>query len=377
MSSTSKARLIRSGLLSMRSLRDPTFQEDVNGGTAAWANDYFWGGYPRDPTEIPYSWLSPPARFRPDQARNVATITRSNGSSVRWSDRASVASSIGERPFTASIDSAVVDDPYNLATWIVDNYLQPRQRNPQLGLNLNARTSVECWRLLEREIGDRISITDAPGSDQQLVTNPWFETNTAGWLATGCTLSTSPVWSRSGSSSLLLTPDGVTANIFAEDTNRPVIAGASYTVDGWLFSPGGWPSVGISVNWYSGPTTYLSTSSSNAAIVAKVSERRRNTYVAPAGAVYARIHPVATGTPSGADVLYADEITLTGPDGNLRPWPAGVTELVIEGIANQISGDQRWLIWNTAPLIGAAAGQAGPWFRADESLVTGTDKLAW
>lgn len=184
--------------------------------TVAWT-DYLWGGFPPAATEIPYSWLSRPARWRPEQPRNVATVTRSGGSVARAQSTASV-TAIGERPYAATVDSKVADDPRVYAAWIVQYYTDVRQRMPQLTLNLVARSDVECWRILEREIGDRISITGAPAS-----------------------------------------------------------------------------------------------------------------------------------------------------------WPDGVTELVIEGVTHRIGQDVRWVVWNTAPVIGSAAGVAGPWFRLDVSRTDGTD----
>jgi hypothetical protein len=197
----------------------PSVRPSEGAATVAW-RDYMWGGHPPAVTEIPYDWLTAPARWRPDQPRNVATVTRAGGSSARAQDAASV-DAVQERPFTATVDSQVVDDPRNYATWIVAYYTDVRQRMPTLTLNLVSRTDVECWRILGRSIGDRIRIT---------------------------------------------------------------------------------------------------------------------------------------GTPVGANA-----------------WPDGTTELVIEGVEHRIGGDTRYVVWNTAPVIGAAPGEAGPWFRLGESFTDGTD----
>lgn len=221
MGSTGKGRLIRSGWLTMQALRTPTFQETINGGPDGVGNDYFWGGYAPPPTEIPYTWLTPPARWRPDQPKNVAAVSRVSGATAYARDAASI-DAVGERPFTASVDSSVVDDPVNYAESIVGTYAAPRQRMPLLRLNLLERTPTERWRILSREIGDGIRITGVPAT-----------------------------------------------------------------------------------------------------------------------------------------------------------WPDGVDRLVIEGVANDVAADIRYVTWNTAPLIGAAPGRAGPWFRTDESLTDGTDRLAF
>lgn len=141
----------------------PPARPSEGAATAAW-HDYVWGGHPPPVTEIPYAWLSPPARWRPEQPRNVATVTRSGGSAARAQSTASIAA-VGERPFSATVDSQVVSDPQAYAQWIVDYYQDVRQRMPTLTLNLVGRTDVECWRILGRQIGDRIRITDAPTGD--------------------------------------------------------------------------------------------------------------------------------------------------------------------------------------------------------------------
>jgi hypothetical protein len=376
MASTGQGRLIRSGMASPQAMRYPVRQETVNGsGLAAALGDYWWGGYPPTPTQIPYSWLSPPARWRPAPPANTAAVTRTGGETARSVNRTSVAS-IGERPFTATLNTTVADDPYNFASYITTFYSDPRQRMPEIALELAGRTPTECWRILSRKIGDRISITGAPNAAVQLVANPWFESGISGWTATGCTLAQSATFSRSGSFSLRLTPDGVTANSFAEDDRRTVVPGATYVVDGWLFSPGGYSAAGISVNWYRSDGSYDSTSASVSALVAGVSDHRHHTFTAPATARYGRVHPVQTGTPAVGNVLYADEVTLTGPDGTRPTWPDGVTELVIEGIAHGYGSEGgRTVAWKTAPVIGAVAGVAGPWFRLGESMTGGTDLM--
>lgn len=48
-------------------------------------------------------------------------------------------------------------------------------------------------------------------------------------------------------------------------------------------------------------------------------------------------------------------------------WPTGATELLVEGITHQIQADVRLVTWNTSPVVGAEAGQSGPWFRRDDS----------
>lgn len=69
-------------------------------------------------------------------------------------------------------------------------------------------------------------------------------------------------------------------------------------------------------------------------------------------------------------VTQGRRIRLTDAPGS---WPTGATELVVEGVTHQFTGDLRIVQWNTSPVIGAAAGVAGPWFRYSTSRWNGTD----
>lgn len=221
MSSTGKGRYLR-GLRPWADLvRLPDMaSQDRDARTIA--QDLYFGNLPPAPTLIPYSWLTPPARFRADQAINRAKVSRSGGetayaSSTTSSDEYGVWA--GSTTLTVPAGSS---DPANLAAHLVATYAAPRMRMPGLTLNLATRSTVECKRVLGREIGDRITITGAPAT-----------------------------------------------------------------------------------------------------------------------------------------------------------WPAGATELVIEGITHTITVGTRLVAWNTSPVIGAAAGEVGPWVRADQSQITGSDTWAF
>jgi hypothetical protein len=199
---------------------------------AAAMNDWFWGGGPPTPVQIPYAWLTPPVRFRPDPAYNVTTITRTGGAQAFNRDPDSV-DAFGETEFTATLDTAVEADLGALGSHILRFYATqpgdvPRTRAPQLVVNLllvelmAGRSGL--YTVLDREIGDRIAIA---------------------------------------------------------------------------------------------------------------------------------------GTPVGAATA----------------WPQGTTSLVIEGIEHRVATDTRYVLWNTAPVIGASPGVPGPWFRLGASRLGGADTL--
>jgi len=378
MSATGKGRLTGFELAD-EDLLDPTSTSCIDSPLATITNDYLWGGFPPTPTRIPYSWLTPPARWRSDQPRNVAQVTRTGGSTARATSVASV-TAVGERPFAAMLSSPVIADPQAYATWIVGNYTAPRQRMPQLRLNLFSRTAVECWLILEREIGDRISITGAPGEDVQLLSNTGFEMTASPWTAQNGTVAQSALFPRAGTGSLLLTPTGGISVVNALSELVPVAAGSVYATTAWVVSPLGWAGgVTTGVNWFLAGN-FVSTIFGTAVPVTAgtMTQLPVEMFTAPAGVDAGQLRIRMSGTPAATDLLYIDEPSVTGPDGTRNPWPDGVTELVIEGIAHSAAGDTRTVTWNTAPVIGASPGVAGPWFRADESRTdTGSDLLAF
>lgn len=56
-------------------------------------------------------------------------------------------------------------------------------------------------------------------------------------------------------------------------------------------------------------------------------------------------------------------------------YPTGASELVVEGIRHEMDAAVRDVIWNAVPVIGAELGEAGPWFRLDETVLGDTDEL--
>jgi hypothetical protein len=54
-------------------------------------------------------------------------------------------------------------------------------------------------------------------------------------------------------------------------------------------------------------------------------------------------------------------------------WPAQCASLFVDGISHTIGLDVREVVFTCSPLIGQAAGQVGPWFKADLSTAGGSD----
>lgn len=133
---------------------------------------------PPAPVQIPYTWLSPGLRGRPDKPLTTAVVAQDSGvTAERFNNNA--LTEYGDNPFELTMFTDGVDDPANLAEFVLKYYATqpgqvPRTRFPSLTVVLNGRTVAEQWRLLGLKQGDRITITDAPstwpaGTTEQVV----------------------------------------------------------------------------------------------------------------------------------------------------------------------------------------------------------------
>lgn len=84
------------------------------------------------------------------------------------------------------------------------------------------------------------------------------------------------------------------------------------------------------------------------------------------------------------DLLYrtdAERLLVLGVARNKRikltglptEWPTGADTLIVRGISHTIALDRRVVEWVTSPVVGAAAGIPGPWFRWGSSSWSGSD----
>lgn len=124
------------------------------------ALDWYWAR-PAYVSEIPWTWLSGPLRFRPDPPLNAAAVSTSGGATSYATDQDSI-DKRGQRSFTHTTYSDNEKDAANLAAFIVAYYRNPRVRLAQSVLILNKRTPGEIRLILDLEVGDRIRITDTP-----------------------------------------------------------------------------------------------------------------------------------------------------------------------------------------------------------------------
>jgi hypothetical protein len=122
-------------------------------------NDWFWGGGAPDATLIPWTWLSMPMAFRADQPINSAAITGGNTAIATATAAASVAA-YGNFPVSGNLSSILPGDAASYAAMLIAYYANPLLRCPTWTLDLTQRTAdEEKWRILGREIGDRVTLT--------------------------------------------------------------------------------------------------------------------------------------------------------------------------------------------------------------------------
>lgn len=200
---------------------------------------------------------------------------------------------------------------------------------------MTASTFVRDW------YGRLLGYAEAIGfSNDALNSNPTFTSGTSPWSATGGTITQSNAQTHgSYPFSGLLTPDGVTAIVFASSEKVPVNEGTWYTADAWLYSPTGYNNVSLSVNWYDSSQSYIRTSSNVIDLPTATWTHVTNRFQAPTTAAYATLVPTEINTPTTSDLLYLSNVTFSSADpGTLASiaqvdyidangGPSGVTQL--------------------------------------------------
>jgi hypothetical protein len=152
-----------------------------------------------------------------------------------------------------------------------------------------------------------------------LNSNPTFASGVSPWTAVNGTLSQSNAQTQGGFAfSGLLTPTGGFAQAYAQSELIRIDAGSNqvqsgaawFKPNGWFYSPTGWASFSLSLNWYDPNQGYLSTSSATVSLPATTWTQVTNYFAAPAGALYVAIAPTENGTPAATNLLYMSDVTV-------------------------------------------------------------------
>jgi hypothetical protein len=124
----------------------------------ALAQDWYLTGLsPRDPIEIPYSWLSGSFRTRIDKAITYAAVTKAGAGTAIASTPAAQ-----QVKFEATLESANDVDAPNLAHFMTVYYDQPKTRIASMRMILNERTPEEIATILGAGIGSHFHIVGHP-----------------------------------------------------------------------------------------------------------------------------------------------------------------------------------------------------------------------
>ncbi|KRB73083.1 hypothetical protein ASE01_20115 [Nocardioides sp. Root190] len=146
-----------------------------------------------------------------------------------------------------------------------------------------------------------------------LVTNPSFETNTTGWLASTATLASSTDFAAVGSRSLKATKTSSPGSpvTVRSDPMFPVVGNTSYTLQARFRPTVAGRSASLVANWYNG-ATFVSSRTISAAAAANAWSTLSNTVISPPTATFVQIWAVLEG-PSGmplTEVCYFDAVML-------------------------------------------------------------------
>jgi hypothetical protein len=152
-----------------------------------------------------------------------------------------------------------------------------------------------------------------------LNTNPFFETNAAGWTGTGGTFVRSTAQFHEGAASGLLTPDGVSAMARAiTDHATGQSVGFIHRADAWIRCAVT-RNVDIQLLWYDNADAFLSSVTATFAMTANTWGWVTVTGTAPANAARVAMQLQMAGTPAGSNLLHIDEALMYRSDTSLIP----------------------------------------------------------
>jgi hypothetical protein len=157
--------------------------------------------------------------------------------------------------------------------------------------------------------GERMTVTAVALA--ALNSNPYFETDVAGWSASGGTFVRSTAQAHEGVASGLLTPSGVDA-FTAAFVDVPASPGFTYTAQAWVRSPTGYSSVKVSADWRKGAGVGISSISTTVDLAVNTWTLVSVSGTAPALTNEVRMNVWQDGTPTSSDTLYVDEAMVTG-----------------------------------------------------------------
>lgn len=141
-----------------------------------------------------------------------------------------------------------------------------------------------------------------------------FETGgLLGWGGpSGGTFASSNAQAHTGSWSGRLITTGTPTQTYVRCDSFPVVVGASYRAVMWARSATALTNVQMSIDWFDGSGSYLSTSSQTLSLVANTWTQFDATYAAPASAATATCGPTLQSSPATGSAIWVDDLDLLG-----------------------------------------------------------------
>lgn len=172
--------------------------------------------------------------------------------------------------------------------------------------------SFENWAInTQAPTGGMSVVTGLPAS--ALNANTGFESGIAPWVTAGCTVTQSATQKHSGSFSAKVTPNGTSAIADMASELVSVVPGRQYTITGWVWvTTAVTGNFDVAVTWWDATSAALSSAgAASVSIPATTWTQVTGTFTAPPNAAFLQIHAQLTGTPSGSNIWYLDDVSVT------------------------------------------------------------------
>jgi hypothetical protein len=139
-----------------------------------------------------------------------------------------------------------------------------------------------------------------------------FETGVTGWGTTGCAVTQSSAFARTGTYSARIVGDGTTSAVSIFPTVAwPVTASVGYTATLWLYATTSVSNVRLLAAWYTfGGAFISSTLSSSVTLSAGVWTLFTASATSPGTAAGVRVSPQITGSPANGTTIYVDDLDI-------------------------------------------------------------------
>lgn len=167
------------------------------------------------------------------------------------------------------------------------------------------------------------------GTFVNVLANPGFESAVSPWTVLGGALTQSATQKHSGAFAGKIVPDGTSAQNSVMSELIPVVVGRSYTVSGWFwFTTALVSNFDLAIGWFDSSGVNLSYTITLQNAPATTWMQATNTGVAPAGAAFAKVVPVQSGTPAAGAIWYMDDLSFVPVWSPTSPWNTGPNSLL-------------------------------------------------